>query len=223
VAGLPTWYQFVDWQIRWLLAANRVDAAWEVAREYQASLADDLGSLSYRLAIPYLRAFIARGIGLEQVQPLFSHALEGSVAARDYPRQLELLALRAWQELQTGQEAAAHRILSEAAALVAKTGYVRVLLDIPALAALATAEGCEEKAVAASPAAGDRLLTEQEQAVLTLLAEDRTYAQIAEALVISVNTVRTHVRHIYRKLAVHRRNQAIHQAQKLGLVRQSPG
>jgi LuxR family maltose regulon positive regulatory protein len=62
------------------------------------------------------------------------------------------------------------------------------------------------------------LLTAQEQAVLTLLAEDLTYEQIAQALTISINTVRTHVKNIYRKLAVRRRDQAIQRAQVLGLV-----
>lgn len=41
----PVWYRFVDWQIRWLLATNRIEEAWGVAREYQASLADDLRDL----------------------------------------------------------------------------------------------------------------------------------------------------------------------------------
>ena len=92
------------------------------------------------------------------------------------------------------------------------TGYVRVLLDIPALAALRAAPASD------APAAAVSLLTEQERAVLSLLAADRTYDQIAAGLVISVNTVRTHVKHLYRKLGAHRRDQAIQRALELGLV-----
>lgn len=62
------------------------------------------------------------------------------------------------------------------------------------------------------------MLTRREHAVLALLAQDHTYAQIAEEMVISASTVRTHIGHIYRKLAVHRRNQAVQRARELGLL-----
>ena len=202
-----------------MLAIDRIDEAWEVARQYHASLAADFAGHPYFQAIPYLRAYVARGVNLAAARPLLSDAIEKSSLASDHPRQLELLALRAWLELQTGEEDVAHKTLLRAEELVARTGYVRVLLDIPALAALTPAEGCDDKTVAAPLAKGKHLLTEQEQAVLTLLADDRTYAQVAGELVISINTVRTHVRHIYKKLAVHRRDQAIRRARELGLLR----
>ena len=205
-------YPIVDWQIRWLLACGRGDEAWRVARDYQARQAGDLGNLAYRLAIPYLRAVIARGVDLAEAQPLLDHTLARACAVRDYPRQLELLALRAWLELQTGREGAAAATLAQAEELVAMTGYVRVLLDIPALAALRTAAASD------APAAAVSLLTEQERAVLSLLAADRTYEQTSADLFISVNTVRTHVRNMYRKLGAHRRDQAIQRARELGLV-----
>ena len=42
--------------------------------------------------------------------------------------------------------------------------------------------------------------------------------QLAGALFVSVNTVRTHVRSILRKLAVSRRNQAVRRARELNLL-----
>ncbi len=219
VDARPTLYQFTDWRIRWLLAMGRSEEAWEAATEYQSSQADDLMNLPYTRSIPYLRAYLGRGKDLAEIQPLLRHALDRSVRARDLPRQLELLAFLAWLELQTGQEVAARATLAQAEALAARTGYVRVLLDIPPLAALSAAGQQPADQTSAAPLAGERpLLTAQEQAVLSLLVEDRTYEQIAEALTVSINTVRTHVKNIYRKLDVRRRDQAIQQAQALRLV-----
>ncbi len=50
--------------------------------------------------------------------------------------------------------------------------------------------------------AGGRLLTKREGEVLPLLQQGRSNAQIALALQVGVETVRTHARNIYRKLGV---------------------
>ena len=51
-------------------------------------------------------------------------------------------------------------------------------------------------------------LTARENEVLTLLTEGASNAQIAQALFVSVETVRSHVKQVYRKLGVHTRSQA---------------
>ncbi|HMO53478.1 MAG TPA: helix-turn-helix transcriptional regulator [Tepidiformaceae bacterium] len=51
-------------------------------------------------------------------------------------------------------------------------------------------------------------LSPRERDVLRLLAEFRTNAEIAEALVISVKTAETHVEHILRKLNAPDRREA---------------
>jgi DNA-binding NarL/FixJ family response regulator len=51
-------------------------------------------------------------------------------------------------------------------------------------------------------------LTTREGEVLTLLAEGASNAQIAGSLFVSVETVRSHVKQVYRKLGVHTRSQA---------------
>jgi DNA-binding CsgD family transcriptional regulator len=62
------------------------------------------------------------------------------------------------------------------------------------------------------PAHDERLdadLTRRELEVLGMLAEGETNARIAQRLVVSQDTVKTHVKHILRKLGVHNRSQAV--------------
>ncbi len=61
-------------------------------------------------------------------------------------------------------------------------------------------------------------LSPQELRVLRLLAEHRTNAKIAEALVVSINTVRTQVQSIYTKLGVHKRSEALEVARDFKLL-----
>ena len=55
----------------------------------------------------------------------------------------------------------------------------------------------------AAGARGRAILTAREIDVLSLLARDHSYAGIAERLGISLNTVTSHIKNSYRKLAVH--------------------
>ncbi|HEX6557329.1 MAG TPA: tyrosine-type recombinase/integrase [Ktedonobacteraceae bacterium] len=61
-------------------------------------------------------------------------------------------------------------------------------------------------------------LTQQEQRVLGLLARGRTNPEIAAALVVSINTVKTQVQSIYRKLNVKSRWEASEAAHRLNLL-----
>ena len=67
----------------------------------------------------------------------------------------------------------------------------------------------------AGPAA---LLTERERDVLELLATPLTPHEIAAALSVSYSTIRHHTAHIYEKLEVNKRRQAILVATRLGLL-----
>jgi len=54
--------------------------------------------------------------------------------------------------------------------------------------------------------------------VLRLMAEGLKYADIAERLFVSLNTVRSHVKALYGKLNVNNRTQAIERARKLQIL-----
>jgi len=60
-------------------------------------------------------------------------------------------------------------------------------------------------------------LSVREQQVLDWLAQGRTYQEIGETLGISYTTVNTHIRHIYEKLHVRSRTQAV--AMHLGYIK----
>jgi DNA-binding CsgD family transcriptional regulator len=64
----------------------------------------------------------------------------------------------------------------------------------------------------------DEPLSEREDEVLQLLARGRRNPEIARALMISENTVKAHLKSIYRKLGVGDRVRAVNRARELGLV-----
>lgn len=61
-------------------------------------------------------------------------------------------------------------------------------------------------------------LSARETEVLELVVKGFTFPEIAEVLSISTHTVTTHVRRIYRKLAVRSRSEAVYEALQQGIV-----
>jgi LuxR family transcriptional regulator, maltose regulon positive regulatory protein len=54
--------------------------------------------------------------------------------------------------------------------------------------------------------------------VLRLLPSELSQREIADALYVSINTVKTHTKGIYRKLGVDTRDEAVSRARELGTV-----
>jgi len=69
----------------------------------------------------------------------------------------------------------------------------------------------------AGPALPDEL-TPREAEVLGLIASGRTNSEIAEALVVSAATVKSHINHIFAKTGVRDRAQAVVYAYENGLA-----
>ncbi len=67
-------------------------------------------------------------------------------------------------------------------------------------------------------APSSRFLSDRETDVLDLVAKGYAYAEIGDALGISINTVGTYVKQIYRKLAVSSRGEAVFEATQQGLI-----
>ncbi len=64
----------------------------------------------------------------------------------------------------------------------------------------------------------DFSLTQREMEILNLLVDGIVNQAIADKLFISIQTVRNHIRHIYDKLQVHSKSQAVVKAIRTGLV-----
>jgi LuxR family maltose regulon positive regulatory protein len=107
--------------------------------------------------------------------------------------------------------AAARRLLDDHRGCRAHRGFVEELL------------GPEAADPARQPAAGVELLSDREAEVLGHLAGMLTAAEIGAEMFVSVNTVKTHLKSVYRKLGVSSRRQAVARGVELGIVRGGPG
>jgi LuxR family maltose regulon positive regulatory protein len=137
---------------------------------------------------------------------------------------------------------AALAALKRALTLAAPEGYVRTFVDkgqamadllsqvdvLPAYVArllaafqgpeAATAQDAAPGKAVAQPAGLIEPLSDRELELLRLIAAGLTNQDIAEALTISVNTVKTHARHVFAKLGVRTRTEAAARARELGLL-----
>jgi DNA-binding NarL/FixJ family response regulator len=73
---------------------------------------------------------------------------------------------------------------------------------------------------APQPSPSDQhLLSQREVQILNYIAKGFSFNEIAQFLGLSVHTVMTHVKRIYKKLAVHSRGEAVYEARQMGLLR----
>ncbi len=63
---------------------------------------------------------------------------------------------------------------------------------------------------------GEEVLSAREREVLHLVAKGLTYEDTARHLGLSITTVRSHVRNLYGKLAVHNKTEAVYEARQCG-------
>jgi LuxR family maltose regulon positive regulatory protein len=149
---------------------------------------------------------------------------------------LKTLILRALIEDGLGNRDAARAALSGAVVLAEPEGYVRPFVDegAPMAALLSAVRGSASAAyldrlLAAFPSNGSApraaptaALAEppstRELDVLRLLAAGRSNSDIAHELVLERSTVKTHLIHLYGKLGVHSRTQAVARARELQLL-----
>jgi LuxR family maltose regulon positive regulatory protein len=161
----------------------------------------------------------------------------GRTPAHAHPRTAieasSLAAVVAWEQRRIGP---ACRHLRDALARADATG-IRAPLVVhgrrlePLLAIVAAEPGSTQPVAVDLLDAVARLqspafvepLTDQERVVLGFLPTLMSNSEIAAAMHLSVNTVKTHLKALYRKLAVERRRDAVVRARQLELLRAEPG
>jgi LuxR family maltose regulon positive regulatory protein len=106
-------------------------------------------------------------------------------------------------------------LLQKAARAGIEASYARTLL-----AALHGETSPQEPGPQAAPPAPTlpEPLSDREREVLRFLDTHLSAPQIAEELVVSRHTIRTHIKHIYDKLGAHSRAEAVERARELGLL-----
>jgi LuxR family maltose regulon positive regulatory protein len=78
--------------------------------------------------------------------------------------------------------------------------------------------GSPVRARSSEPAELPEALTDSELRVLRYLPSNLSAPEIAAEIFLSTSTVKTHMRHVYEKLGVHKRTEAVDQARRLGLL-----
>lgn len=69
-----------------------------------------------------------------------------------------------------------------------------------------------------TPSSHDYQLSDREKELLKYMVDGDDYKKIADKIFISYETVRTHVKHIYKKLHVASRSEAVMKAVQQGLI-----
>ncbi len=214
--------------IHQLVRQGQVERAWHFANALGVQVDGEITNNYLPDFVSLLEVTVAGGIDLEAVTPQIAAAIVQAERISGRRFAAELYALSAWANLQMGRHEEAEYSLVRALDLAVETGYVRFILDIPALAPLLAVmdhPAAAEMWVATIPEALRRQaaqLTDKERLVLAQLTQPASYQDIADSLGISINTVRTHIRNIYRKLGVSKRDAAVARTRALGLAGKRP-
>jgi LuxR family maltose regulon positive regulatory protein len=187
------------------------------------------------------------GSALQAAHTLLERLRHDAHAHRRIGSLIELLALAAVADQAAGCREQALRVLQQALTLAMPEGYARVFLDEGAPMQALLAPSVERRAqndpirvyaerllAGFAEAQNSNLLpprstlersnalveplSERELEVLQLIAGGASNQGIAEALIISIGTVKSHINHILGKLEACNRTEAVSRARELGLL-----
>ena len=228
----------------WILQGNLTDAL-DWAHAQGLSTANDLSYLREFEYITFARLLIARyrsdqdNMVIHEVADLLTQLLQAAEAGNRVGSIIEILLLQALVHAAQDNIPAALASLERALSLAAPEGYIHLFVDEgPPMAALL--QKIKDKDSRIKPYAASLLsafpaqdvqpssvhaqslidpLSDRELEILTLVTSGLKNQEIADQLVISLNTVLYHTKNIYSKLGVNKRALAIAKARELNLVK----
>jgi LuxR family maltose regulon positive regulatory protein len=210
------------------------------ARREGLAAGDELSYLREYEHVTLARALLAEsgsdrvpGV-LDDADGLLRRLLEAAEKGGRLTIVIEVLVLQALARQLRGDTAGALTRLDRALGLAAPERHVRVFVDegepMAVLLSAAADTGAGVFATELLEALGGSTrprrptaqglvepLSEREHEVLRLLATDLSGPEIARRMVLSLNTVRTHIKNVYAKLGVNSRRAAVRRAEELDL------
>ncbi len=219
------------------LKQGRPDKARAWAAERGLSLADEVSYLHEFEHLTLARLEIANPL----VNALLTRLLQAAEAQNRRGSELDILLVQALAHEAQGNRPQALAALERALALAEPEGYVRIFLDEGEAMRLLIEKqsrnrdhplsGYADKLLVAftQPVAAPKSaiihqkpdmiepLSERELEVLKLLRSELSGPEIAQQLIVSLNTFRTHTKNIFNKLGVNNRWAAVRRAEELDL------
>lgn len=205
------------------------------------SYLDEFGHLTLaRVLIAQSQTDQADG-ALQAALGLLGRLLQAAEAGGRNGSMIEILILQALAYQAQGDQPGALAALEHALALAEPEGYMRVFLDEgealrqlvetfshnpthplcgyadKLLAAFRQPEMAPKSTISQQKTDLIEPLSERELEVLRLLRSDLSGPEIAQQLIVSLNTLRTHTKNIFNKLGVNNRRAAIRRGEELGL------
>ena len=222
------------------VAQGRLGEARDWAREEGLSVDDDLTYVRAFAHITLARVLLASG-AIVEASGLLERLLKAAEEGEWTHSAIEILVVQTLAQQMQGDLAAARVPLERALALAEPEEYVRMFVDegqpmavlLERAAKHGIAPNYVRQLLAAfgpsdqRPAAKQALikikiklepLSERELEVLRLLGTELKGPEIARELVVSTNTVKTHIKNIYTKLGVNTRQAAVRRAAALALL-----
>lgn len=235
--GAPGWVgaDLIARQASLLLAQGKLLEAEICLRQSGVSIEDEVTPQTEAIHLAWLRLMYAQKQDRPRALALAQRILDSAQAGPRNAAAIQVLLLGALVQAESNRSASLEW-LRRAVELAEPEGYIRIFTDegVPLLTLLQRIPGTPytRKLLASATVIENKLpadveapqgqpfepLSERELEVLRLLSQGLKYAEIAANLVVSVNTVRFHVKKIYAKLGVDKQAKAIEQARRLNLL-----
>jgi LuxR family maltose regulon positive regulatory protein len=187
---------------------------------------------SHSRALTFERAAMALTLGDRSLAHKLIDALRSSSEATEPLATVKGLLLSAWSADEDGPADESRKHLAAAMAVAERHSLVevfvragptilRLLSGLPDVHSAFRERILERAQKASSPSPGEDLvdpLTDRELEILSYLPSRFTNTELADHFYVSVNTIKTHMAHIFRKLDVTNRNGAITRAREIGVL-----